>query len=637
MLDRVRCVAPSGLLGAAAVTTSSPRPRNGCFVELADYLKILRRRWWLPVLAVVVCVAAATGLSLMEKPRYTATTRLLVVGAFSSTGQAGDTGQGAAQQASTLAQLIQTGPALAIAAQAANAAGQNPVVTAQATSGTPFLVISVEADSAQAASAMATSYLKALPRIVQVLEQSNVPAPNVTLLEPAVLPTSPSSPKPLQDLPIAFVLGLIIGLAGTLLWETLDARIRDTAELERLAEVTLLGAVPKELVSERMPAATKPRSSRAEAYRHVRTNLEFVGAEGMPRSVVVTSPGPGEGKSSLVANLAVVAAQAGRHVVIVDADLRKPSQHHYFAVEASAGLSDVLSGRVALRDALVATRADRVTLLCSGSSPQFPSELVGSASMVQLIEDLEQHFDLVLIDTPPVLPVSDALLLGVHAAGVVVVARMAESRRASVKRAVESIRKVDGPLIGVVGNAVVRHEEKTYGSAYRYGYGSKVQAGTHLPSGIAPARGRREAQVETRRGGRRVASATPGQAPLAPVVDLRAAPGEQWDTNAVPPSVFGSEPEVVRAPATASWPMTSQSHHIEYPAGAAEPMSAYGPVNGTSPYILPSVAQAPGTANGHVIGHPSEERVNGHQSPWQGPPEQAAATYTIDDLLHPDR
>jgi capsular exopolysaccharide synthesis family protein len=312
----------------------------------------------------------------------------------------------------------------------------------------------------------------------------------------------------------------------------------------------------------------------------------------MPASVAITSPGPGEGKSSLAANLAVMAAHAGRDVVIVDADLRKPSMAAYFGVQTGGGLTEVLSGQWTLDGALVPI-AERLTLLPSGSLPSFPGELVGSAAMVRTIEELERRYDLVIIDTPPVLPVSDALVIGVHVGGVIVVARMAETRRASLRRAVDAVRKVNAVLLGVVGNAVVRHEEKAYGNSYGYGYGyggPSVRESAEPPI-VAPAGARRQdARPEAKRGRR---AAAPG--------DEQSLTDRVSNQHVQPPPLFPSQ------------------------------------VILTDPY---GVAGSPDSAiGGHVNGHVGASRqAQNHNHPaGHGTAPAAPSTVSLDDLFRHER
>jgi capsular exopolysaccharide synthesis family protein len=527
-------------------------------VELADYLKLLRRRWWLIAVSVVLATAGAGAATAMQAPRYTTSTRLLVAGSHAgATPEEGVARTLANQRAAAYAQLIPTGPAMELAAKAGNATGAAPSVTAFADGNSPFILISVEAGSAQAAQNVAVAYPRVLPKIIGTLEQvSPESIPLFTVLEPAPLPSSPTSPQPLRNLLVGVVVGMIMGFAGAVLRETLDARVRDSAEIEKLAQVDLLGTVPRQHGGEALPARTKPRSGRAEAYRHIRANLEFSGPDGMPASIAITSPGPGEGKSSLAANLALVAAHAGRTVVIVDADLRKPTIAKYFGVPAAVGLSDVLAGRWLIQETLVPVAGERIWVVPSGPVPSFPSELVGSAAMADIIIQLEQHFDLVIIDTPPVLPVSDALHVAVNVGGVIVVARMAETRRLALKKAVDAITKVNARILGVVGNAAVKQEESGYG--YGYGYGRKAGNDDSTPVAIQPALRRKDLRPSvTSRRGRRAQTAPPEAPHRQPEERFTAAPQTpahpdfDWERtllNAGPPrgarSRLGDQPEV---------------------------------------------------------------------------------------------
>ncbi len=474
-------------------------------MELADYLKMLRRRWWLVTLAVVLASVGAGAASLAQAPRYTTSTRLLVAG--TSGGASAEESAArllANQRAAAYTRLLTTGPAVALAVGAAGTPDAAPVVTAAADGSSPFILITVEASSAVGARALANAYAAVLPKIVETLEQAPASAvPTFTTLEAAPLPGGPTSPQPVRTILVGAVIGLILGFAGAVLRETLDARLRDSSEIEKLTQVSLLGSVPRALSGEALPARTKPRSARAEAYRHVRANLEFAGPDGMPASIAITSPAAGEGKSSLAANLAIVAAHAGRTVVIVDADLRKPTIAKYFGVSAVMGLSDVLTGRWRVDEVLVPIEGERIWVLPSGPVPSFPTELVGSAAMAAAIVELEQRFDLVIVDTPPVLPVSDALHVAVNVGGVIVVARMTETRRVAMKRAVEAITKVNANVLGVVGNAAVKQEEKNGGYGYGYGYGGRRGDQGPAPAVIQPASRRADGPRGAARHGRR--------------------------------------------------------------------------------------------------------------------------------------
>ena len=516
-------------------------------MELADYLRVLRRRWWLIALAVVVCAAGALAASFTQTPRYTSYTQLLVGGTPNETGTDELVArQLAAQRAGGYSLLLPAPPAVADIARRMGVVGGNPAVASTADGTSAYINVTVTADSPQVAQKIAAGYGKYTADVVAKLEQR--PATSqvaITTTIPPGLPSSPVSPDPQRNALIGAVIGLLLGLGGALAREALDARVRDSAEIEKLTGVTLLGSIPKEHAGDVLPAMTRPRSGRAEAYRHVRTNLEFTSADGMPRSIVVTSPAPGEGKSTTAANLAVVAARSGRNVVLVDADLRKPTVARNFGVQASIGLSDVLSGRWRWQEALIPVEGENLHILASGSIPRFPSELVGSSRMAEVIQELEAAFDFVIIDSPPVLPVSDALVIGVNVDGVVLVARMVETRRAALKRAVDAVGKVNANLLGVVGNAVVKQEEKAYGEGYGYAYGytSNASEEPSAPPTVIPAERR---APETRRRGRHAGAeqASPPQPMHGSLdADARLWPGGPvQQTAAMPPTHYPPAP-----------------------------------------------------------------------------------------------
>jgi succinoglycan biosynthesis transport protein ExoP len=577
-------------------------------VQLTDYIKILRRRWWLIALSVSLCVLAAVAVSARQASRYTSTTRLLV------TSQGGDpqavqfSSQIASARAASYAQLIQTPPGVAVVRDLAKVTTETVSVEAAA-GGTPFITISVEAGSPEAAQALAAAYPKAVPVIVSRLEQTSTSdVPKLTTIEVASYPKSPTSPRPVQDGEVAAIIGLILGLALALLRETLDGRVRDSGEVEKLSAATMLGLVPRQQPGEPLPARRQPRSARAEAYRQVRANLEFSGADGMPRSLVITSPGPGEGKSTLAANLAVVAAQSGRNVAIVDADLRKPSLARYFNLTPGPGLSEVLAGQVHVDSALVALQEERISVLQSGRQPTLPGELVGSTSMVALLEELEQRFDLVIIDTPPVLPVSDALLIGVNVDGVVLVARMVETSRAALKKAVAALRTVDVSLLGVVGNAAVRREERSYGAGYGYGYGYGDAKGGEVAGLVDLVPAGRRGRDDARPKGRRAKEAAHHSA--LPVESLSRARLRQRIEMAatLSPETARQTWGVVGLPAggdqagAQTWPQSNGASAANRYASAAA--VSVRPVNGHHN------ASDPQQSNGHQ--HEGHTAVNGH-------------------------
>lgn len=213
---------------------------------------------------------------------------------------------------------------------------------------------------------------------------------------------------------------------------------------------------------------TTPKSPIAEQYRTIRTNIQFSSVDNELQTIIVTSAGPGEGKSTTTANLAVVFAQQGKRVLLVDADLRKPTVHYTFRLENHVGLSNVLTRQASLEDAINPTTQDKLWVLTSGPIPPNPSELLGSKGMISLIELAKNEFDVIILDTPPVLAVTDSQILSNYADGVVLVVSSGKTETDAAKRAKDLLVSAKAKILGVVLN-----NKKQAESNYYYYYGGK--------------------------------------------------------------------------------------------------------------------------------------------------------------------
>jgi capsular exopolysaccharide synthesis family protein len=217
-----------------------------------------------------------------------------------------------------------------------------------------------------------------------------------------------------------------------------------------------------------------PDDPASEAYRALRTNVTFVRSGEQPvRSLVVTSPGPSEGKSTTAANLAITLAQQGARTLLVDADLRRPHVHRAFNLVQEPGLSDLLVGRVQLREAVRPGVAPNLDILPAGALPPNPSELLGSEAMRRLLAELHGRYDMVVCDSPPTLPVTDATVLGAAADGVILVIRSGETEEAAAQRALEQLQRLQVRVAGTVLNGVARRRDRYYNHYYyRYDRGA---------------------------------------------------------------------------------------------------------------------------------------------------------------------
>ncbi|QOD02648.1 polysaccharide biosynthesis tyrosine autokinase [Pseudarthrobacter sp. BIM B-2242] len=328
-------------------------------------------------------------------------------------------------------------------------------------------------------------------------------AVRVLPLGKAVLPTSPVSPNVKLTLVLGALIGLALGLAYALVRRHLDRRIRNAAEIERLFDVPVIGTLPvdhrldgKSTVLEDGSEAPlhDAGGAMAEALRELRTNLSFLDVDHPPRIIVVTSSMQAEGKSTVTANLAVTMAAAGENVVVVDGDLRRPTLVDVFNLVPGVGVTDVLTGTAELADVLQPWGAlPNLSVLGSGRIPPNPSELLGSRAMQNLLSTLAENA-IVLIDAPPLLPVTDAAVLSNVADGAIVVIRSGKTTHEQLAQSLGNLEKVKGRILGAVLNYV-----PTRGTdAYSY-YGTYTSASRPAPSAgpqlVDPRRGSAERTV----------------------------------------------------------------------------------------------------------------------------------------------
>ena len=276
-------------------------------------------------------------------------------------------------------------------------------------------------------------------------------ANTVSVLEPAVVPKAPSSPSLALNVALGIVVGLTGGIGLAFLFEHLDTKLYTTQEIEAATALPTLATIPA-THKRGHSAIYNGNSPKEEAFRRLRTNLITLNREAPQRSVLVTSAGPREGKSTVVANLAVSMAKSGQRVLIIDTDFRRPAMPRIFDLPNDVGLSNVLQQEVPLADALQESRLFGVSVLTSGPVPPNPGELLGSAQMLNLIEQLSNQFDLVLLDTPPLGSVVDAAVLAPCVDNVLLVVGLAQTRREAVQAAYQQLAKVKPRSIALVVN-----------------------------------------------------------------------------------------------------------------------------------------------------------------------------------------
>ncbi len=489
--------------------------------ELRDYGRMVWRHRWLIIVTVAVAMAAALGFSLRETPTYNATAQLII--------QRGDKLSSSQQNATDAARNVDTETAILRSKEVQDAArkelGHAASISVSSSGSSDVVNVSASSSNARQAAADANVYTasyvalrrkqniddlvqagaqvqaqitdlnrglarlqKGSPELAttesrlsflqQQLDGLQISANlnqvgGARVLASASVPTSPVSPKPVRNVAIAFVLGLLLAVGLTFLREYLDDTVSSREELERAtAELPVLGQIPRvahwsDRKTPYVVSIAAPHSPAAEGYRTLRTALQFLDIDHTFHSIQVTSSQTDEGKSTTLANLAVAFARAGQRVTIVCCDFRRPRIHEFFGLSNEAGFTSVMLGTASLSDALQQVPGESdLALLSTGPLPPNPSELLSSARAGEVIASLEKGSDLVLVDSPPVLPVSDALIVSGMVDATLLVASAKASSRRGLHRSVEVLRQVYAPLVGTVLNNT--EAAAGYG-AYAYG------------------------------------------------------------------------------------------------------------------------------------------------------------------------
>jgi capsular exopolysaccharide synthesis family protein len=464
-------------------------------VELRDYIQSIRKNWILIAAVALVGLLAGGGISLITTPTYTSSTSVFVaIQSNGTTGSELNAGTTYVQnQVKSFAQVATTDVVLQPVIDKLDL--QTTVeelaerVVATAPLDLVIIDISVTDTSPTRAADIANAIGTQLIATVEDLSETSLgDSPvKVTRVSPALEATGSVSPNVRLNLALGLLIGLLLGIGAAVLREILDTRVHGDKEIAQITDATLLGGITFDAEAKDRPLVVQlsPHSPRAEAFRQLRTNLQFVEVTDGGRTFVITSSMPSEGKSTTSVNLAITLAEAGTKVLLVDGDLRRPKVAEYMGVEGSVGLTDHLIGQVELDDVIQPWGNGALSVLPAGQIPPNPSELLGSKAMVRLLETLNEHYEVIIIDAPPLLPVTDAAVLSKLATGgAIMVVGSGTITKHQLQAAVSSLNTVGGRLIGVIMNLLPPKGTSAY-SYYGY-YGQDVgKKDTVVPEQVA--------------------------------------------------------------------------------------------------------------------------------------------------------
>jgi capsular exopolysaccharide synthesis family protein len=478
---------PAGGIGHLSNQDIAGSEESAAGLGLRDYARIARSYWkYITVVTLVVTVLAITWSAL--RPRVYAAEASAVVFAGGtenvSTLLAGDTlAKARAKNYKSLGEsrLVADNVSQSTGLKASGA-DLLASVTVTVPRDTAEIRVKAESQDPTAAQRVANAWIAELGRQVQNRETVAaaatagqpalpvVPPLSLIPLDIATVPTTPISPGVGSSAIFGALAGLLLGYASAFLRHRLDRRLRSAIEVENLIAVPVIGALPVDLTLPHKvlespslrPGSRGENPAFAEALREVRTNLTFLDVDNPPRIIVVTSSVSGEGKSTIAANLASAMAAAGEEVIVVDGDLRHPSVARIFGVVPGVGITDILTGKAELDDVLQ-QRNDlpNLRILGSGRIPPNPSELLSSRAMKQLISSLSAK-GIVIIDAPPLLPVTDAVLLARISDGAIVVVRAGQTTKDQLAKSVGNLRRVNAPILGTLVNCVPAKEFDGY-------------------------------------------------------------------------------------------------------------------------------------------------------------------------------
>jgi succinoglycan biosynthesis transport protein ExoP len=443
-------------------------------VQLREFLVVLRARWRTIAACALVVAGSVAAYTLTQTPTYTASARVY----FSATG---GNQQKVAQQGTyiitsqDLNTYVEVLHSPAVLDPLRTELGLPPAAPLTISASVPpqasVLDITASDTTAAGAARVANAVGPQLARVAakfSPLLASAGQTVETTAITPAIAPDAPTSPNVRRNLALGLLAGLAIGIGVAFGRHALDTKVRSEADIKAMSDRPLLSSIPMDKGTKGKPLTlvTDPHGMHAEAIRRLRTNLLFVDVTTGKHSFVVTSAMPGEGKTTTIINLAMALADAGGRVLLVDGDLRNPSVATSMGLEGGVGLTTILLGAASVDDVVQQWRDTSLYVLPAGQIPPNPSEILGSEPMETLFDHLTKEFDYLLVDSPPVLPVIDAVVINKLVGGLLFVVAVDRTRKRDLQSALKSLSTVGVNAAGFALNMVATGSS----DPYRYGY-----------------------------------------------------------------------------------------------------------------------------------------------------------------------
>lgn len=455
-------------------------------MTLPGYATVVRHRWRLIMLSALLGVSLGTAVTSLTRTEYQASVQLFVIatgnGDLAGLNQRGEFAQDRVRSyANIVDSPLVLDPVIRELGLSESAQSLASRIVAHAPANTVLINIDVRDTSPSRAALVANEVARQFAEVTAALEANDgtaVSPVRARIVRPAFAPAEPVQPRPLLNLGLGLLGGLLVGLALATYRELTDTRLKDVARVSATLDAPVLAAIPldKAMTTDPLVVETRPTTSTAEAFRQLRANIQFVGFDHPLHSIVVTSALPQEGKSTVACNLAIAMSQAGFRVVLVEADLRRPQVLDFLGLERASGLVEAIVGRIDWTEALQQWGPGELFVLGSGSPVPNPSELLSSQRMSDLLEKLEGFADVVILDAPPLLPVADAGVLASISSGTLLVVRNGSTRIGDAEQSLETLSRMNGQVIGAVVNMSSPVNGSPYGYADTGSASSRVRA-----------------------------------------------------------------------------------------------------------------------------------------------------------------